>query len=415
MAAAGEFVTTDAAGMATSIPSGGAAPTPPSIPPLRSEARVPFGTLPPCPSPLEHPLRAVAWVVMVTVGLASLGLLTAILAAIPLVNLLALGLLLESEGRVVRSGRLRDGIPFAGALPRLGAIVVGTWLWLLVVRFVAQGAADAALVDPGGPAARAWNIARVATTLAVGLHLLAAWFAGGSFVSFFRPIRNVRRLAGAIRLGTAWPTATHAVRQVIDVVAPGRLLWLGFRGFLCTFAWLFVPTVLFSALRDTTKPGQVLVTLLGAASLAAVLAWVPFLQARFAAEGRMAVFRDLATVREWWRRAPVVMLLALVVLYGLSLPLFLFKVVAAPRDAVPFLTPIFVATIFPARLAVGWAAHRAAARDRRRWALVRVPVAIAFVPLMALYLFLLFFTPAIDALGRRVLFDHHALLLPTPF
>lgn len=129
----------------------------------------------------------------------------------------------------------------------------------------------------------------------------------------------------------------------------------------------------------------------------------------------MEVFRDLATVREWWRRAPVVMLLALLVLYGLSLPLFLFKVVAAPRDAVPFLTPIFVATIFPARLAVGWAAHRAAAREQRRWAVLRVPVAVAFVPLMALYLFLLFFTPAIDALGRRVLFDHHALLLPTPF
>ncbi len=415
MAAAGDFVATDAADSSAPSPADDVAPlatTPPSLPP---PAPVPFGTLPPCPSPLSHPLRALAWLVMVTVGLASLGLLTAILAAIPLVNLLALGLLLESEGRVVRSGRLRDGIPFAGALPRLGAIVVGTWLWLLVIRFVAQGAADAALVAPGGPAERGWAIARVVTTLVVGVHLLAAWFAGGSFVSFFRPIRNARLLVDAVRSGTAWSTATGAVRQVIDVVAPGRLLWLGVRGFVGTFLWLFVPTVLFSALRDTTRPGQVLVTLLGAASLAAVLSWVPFLQARFAAEGRMEVFRDLATVREWWRRAPVVMLLALSILYGLSLPLFLFKVVAAPRDAVPFLTPIFVATIFPARLAVGWAAHRAAARDRRRWALLRVPVALVFVPLMGLYLFLLFFTPAIDALGRRVLFDHHALLLPTPF
>jgi hypothetical protein len=34
---------------------------------------------------------------------------------------------------------------------------------------------------------------------------------------------------------------------------------------------------------------------------------------------------------------------------------------------------------------------------------------------MGLFLFLLFLTPAIGALGRRVLFDHHALLLPTPF
>ena len=415
MAAAGEFVATDAAPAPACVPSVDSPADGTVRPPLPPGRAVPFGTLPPCPSPLVHPLRAAAWVVTVSVGLASLGLFTAILAAIPLVNLLALGLLLESEGRVVRSGRLRDGIPFAGALPRLGAIVVGTWLWLLVIRFVAQGAADAALVAPGGPAARGWAIARVVTAFAVGLHLVAAWFAGGSFVSFFRPIRNGRRLGGAILRGTAWSTATGAVRQVLDVVAPGRLLWLGVRGFVGTFLWLFIPTVLFSALRDTTRPGQVIVTLLGAVSLAAVLSWVPFLQARFAAEGRMEVFRDLATVREWWRRAPVVMLLALLVLYGLSLPLFLFKVVAAPRDAVPFLTPIFVATIFPARLAVGWAAHRAAAREQRRWAVLRVPVAVAFVPLMALYLFLLFFTPAIDALGRRVLFDHHALLLPTPF
>jgi hypothetical protein len=129
----------------------------------------------------------------------------------------------------------------------------------------------------------------------------------------------------------------------------------------------------------------------------------------------MAVFRDVATVREWWRRAPVVMLLALVILYGLSLPLYLFKIVAAPRDAVLFLTPIFILTIYPARLAVGWATHRALNRPARRWLLLRWPVAVAVLPLLAIYVFLLFFTPAIDAFGRRALFDHHALLLPTPF
>jgi hypothetical protein len=35
--------------------------------------------------------------------------------------------------------------------------------------------------------------------------------------------------------------------------------------------------------------------------------------------------------------------------------------------------------------------------------------------LLGAFLFLLFFTPAIGSAGRRVLFDHHALLLPTPF
>lgn len=374
-----------------------------------------FGRLAPCPSPWRHPFRAVGWLVMVGTGCLSLLLILAILAAIPGVNFLALGTMLEAEGRVVRSGRLRDGVPFAGALPRLGAFVVGTWLWILLIRLVTQASADAALIDPGGPTARFWAIVRIVTSLAVGFHLVATWFSGGAFASFFRPLRNGRRLVAAIRAGTAWQTATEALARVIEAVQPGALFFLGLRGFIGTFLWLVFPTLLFSTLRDTTKPGQVLVTLAGAILLAVVLAWVPFLQARFAAEQRMNVFRDIATVREWWRRAPVVMLLALVILYGLSLPLYMLKIVAAPRDAVLFLTPIFILTIYPARLAVGWATHRALHRPTRRWLLLRWPVAAAVLPLLAIYVFLLFFTPAIDAFGKRALFDHHALLIPTPF
>lgn len=374
-----------------------------------------FGRLPPCPSPWRHPLRALGWLCLVGAGFASLVLLLAILAAIPIANLLALGTMLEAEGRVVRSGRLRDGIPFAGALPRLGGLVIGTWLWLLVIRFVTQAAADAALVDPGGPAARGWAVVHIVVSLLVGFHLLATWFSGGGLPSFFRPLRNARLFVGALRAGTAWATASAALGQVLATIRPGALFSLGLRGFVGTFLWLLVPTLLFSVLRETTKPGQVLVMLVGGTLLAIVLSWLPFLQARFAAEPRLAVFREVGAVRELWRRAPVVMLVTLAVLYGISLPLHLFKIVAAPRDAVLFLTPIYILTIYPARLAVGWATHRAASRSSRAWRLLRWPVAVLVFPLLAAYLFLLFFTPAIDAIGKRALFDHHALLIPAPF
>ena len=374
-----------------------------------------FGDLPPFPGLLRHPLRSFGWILTVGTGLVSLVVLLAIVAAIPVVNFLALGYMLEAEGRVVRSGRLRDGVPFAGALPRLGSIVLGSWLWLLAVRLVTQAAADAAIVDPGGPTAAGWRWAQAAVVAVVGLHLVTALFAGGSFVAFFRPIRNTRRLLAAVRAGTAWGTSADALQRVVDAIAPGRLFWLGVRGFAGGFLWLFLPTALFAALRDTTKPVGILVMLVGAAILAVVLSWVPFLQARFAAEQRMQAFRDVTAVRELWRRGPIAMLLAVVVLYALSLPLFLFKVLVPPRDAVLFLTPIFILTIYPARLAVGWATHWAASRRQRRWLAVRWPVTALLLPLLAIYLFLLFFTPAIDAMGRRVLFDHHAILLPTPF
>ncbi len=375
----------------------------------------PFGTLPPCPSPLRHPLRALGWLLTLFTGLTSLLLILAILAAIPILNLLALGTMLEAEGRVVLSGRLRDGVPFAGALPRLGAIVVGTWLWMLVVRLVTQAAADASLIDPGGPTARAWNAARLVTAIVVGLHLLAAYSAGGSLLAFFRPFRNARLLLAAIRSGTAWQSSAAALEQVVDAIQPVRLFSLGLRGYLGAFLWLVAPTLLLSALRDTTKPGGVLLALLGGILLTVVLSWVPFLQARFAAQQRMAVFGEVGAVRDLWGRAPIEMLLALAILYGLALPLYLFKIVAAPRDAVLFLTPIFILTIYPARLAVAWATHRAAVRQARQTLLIRWPVTAILMPLLLFYVFLLFFTPAIDALGRRALFDHHALLLPTPF
>lgn len=373
------------------------------------------GGLPPCPSPWKHPFRALGWVLTILSGLASLALVLAVLAAIPVVNVLALGVMLEAEGRVVRSGRLRDGIPFAAALPRVGSIVIGTWFWLMVVRVVASVAADAALVDPGGPAERGWGVARGVVTALVGLHIAAAWFSGGSFVAFFRPVRGIRRLVRALRTGTALPTAVAALRGTVDTIRPARLAWLGLRGYAGAFLWLVLPTLMFSALRDTTRPGEVLVTLVGAVLLAVVLAWVPFLQARFAADDSLSAFRRVAWVREAWRRAPVAMFAALAVLYGLSLPLSLFKIFAAPRDVVFFLTPIFVVTIFPARLAVGWATAFADARPARRTLFLRLPVTLLFFPAIALYLFLLFFTPAIDAPGRRALFDHHALLLPSPF
>jgi len=374
-----------------------------------------FDRLPPLPLPWRHPLRFAARLASLAVGLASLGLVLAILAAIPGLNVLALGVMLEAEGRVARSGRLRDGIPFAAALPRLGSVVVGTWVCLLVVRQVSHAAADAALVDPGGPAARGWAVARAIVTVAVAVHLAGAWFAGGRPGAFLRPLKTLRGLVAAIADGSAAATAARGLGRVVAGFAPSRLAWLGLRGYAGAFVWLLPATLLFSALRDTTRPAGVLVTLLGAVLLGTVLAWLPFLQARFAAEGRLDAFTEVGAVREMWRRAPVVMLLALVALYGLSLPLYLLKIFAAPRDVVFLLTPLFVATIYPARLVVGWAAHAARVRPRRRSLFLRVPVTALLLPALAVYLFLLFFTPAIDALGRRALFDHHAILLPTPF
>ncbi len=368
-----------------------------------------------CPRPWRHPIQAFAWVVELLFGLASLFLMLAVLAAIPLVNFLALGYLLEAEGRVARSGKLRDALPLLPLAPRLGSIALGLWLWLWPVRWITDAAVDAQLIAPASDVAAGWRLAKATITTAIAVHLILAIARGGGFWTFFRPIKNVRWLIAQFRAGTYFQTASTAIQEFWTALRIRHHFSLGFRGFLGAFAWLFLPTALFAAMQSTQKPGQVLVTLLGGLLLSVVLVWLPFLQARFAAENRLAAFRDVGPVRELFRRAPLASFLAIVLLYTLSLPLYLTKVAVPPRDAVWMITPIFIATIYPARLFIGWTYARAQRKPERSWRILRWPLRWALVPLLAVYLFLLFFTPAIDAYGRRVLFEHPALLLPAPF
>lgn len=369
----------------------------------------------PPPHPLRHPLRSLAWLVASFAGAITLVLLVAILAAVPGLNLLALGWMLEAEGRVVRSGRLRDGLPWLRVVPRLGAAAIGVWAWLLVVRLVAAAADDAAIIDPGSPRAAAWETARWLVAVAVGLHLALALAAGPSPTAFLRPIRNLRRVLAAVREGRLWADATRGLARLGDVLAPAATFRLGLGGFLGGLVWVAVPTLLFAAARLSERPFAPLVSVVGGGLLAATLMWVPYLQARYAATGRLAAFLDLAAVREWFRRAPVTMLLALVILLGLTLPLHFLKVAVPPQDAVWLVTPLFVVLILPGRLAVGWAAARAAGRPRRAWLVTRLAAGLAGWLVVAVYLALLFFAPVFAASGTRVLLDHHAVLLPTPF
>lgn len=374
-----------------------------------------FDSLPPFPHPLRHPIRAINWIVELLFGLASLFLMLAVLAAIPLLNFIALGYLLEAEGRVARTGKLRYCFPLLPLAPRLGSIALGIWLWLWPIRWITDVASDAQLIAPQTFVSNAWGVAKFVVTAGIAVHLILALARGGGYWCFFRPIKNLRWLRSQLRAGTYFETASLAVKEFFTALKLRHHLWLGIRGFAGAFAWLFVPTVLFSAMQSTQKPGPILVTLIGGFLLMLVLCWTPFLQAHFAAENRFGAFRDLKLIREYFRRSPLLFFLALVLLYALALPLYLAKVAVPPRDALWMITPLFIATIYPARVFLGWCYARAARKEQRAWFFIRWPLWTVLVPLLAFYLFLFFFTPAIGAYGRRVLFEHHALLLPSPF
>ncbi len=99
----------------------------------------------------------------------------------------------------------------------------------------------------------------------------------------------------------------------------------------------------------------------------------------------------------------------------LALPLYLLKIFLLPQDAMWFVTLVFIVSIYPARLVTSWAYGRATRKDGPAWFGTRWSARALMLPLLVLFVVLLFFTQFIGQHGKGVLFEHHAFLLPVPF
>lgn len=392
-------------------------------------------------------------------GLASVIVCLALVAALPLANFLALGYLLQASGRVARSGRLRDGFMDLDRFARLGSVLLGTWLCLWIPRLLSSLATDAWLIAPEGSAARNWRVAQVFCTLLVVGHILLAWYAGGRLRHFFWPVLAPVQFAGWFTwkwllgpllrgaLRPLWPALAadlaftrpltswfppaifldgwrrgrmfaDARDAVWDYVVGLRLIhywWLGFRGFCGALAWLLIPTLMLMAGTSGRGGGAVLIGYLGALGLGYVLLYLPLLQTRFAQENRLRAMFELHAARELFRRSPLRSWLALTVTLGLALPLFLLKIEPPPRELWWTLSLFFIAFSYPARILAGWAVHRGQRRQQPSTWIWRWLVWLAAVPVIAVYLIILFFTQYTSFLGPASLLEQHAFLLPAPF
>lgn len=363
---------------------------------------------------VRRTLGGTLWLVRSLFGIASLILLLALIAAIPIVNFLALGYLLEVEGRLARSGKLRDAFPLIDLAPRLGSIALGVFLWLMPLRILSSAAADARLIDPGSRADRILHLVVPIAAGMIAIHLCLALARGGGLGTFIRPIKNFRWLRARLREGNYWSQAQSAIGDFLKRLQLRHHFWLGFRGYVGAMLWLVIPTALFAA-TNKTEGGPILVTLFGGLLLVVVLSWVPFLQAHFAAENRFRAMFELKKVRALYKNAPFSWLITMLVTLTLSLPMYLFKIVLPPSDAMWLVTVVFIVSIYPVKVLTGWAYHRALVRERRAFFGLRWLSRLVMVPLLALFVFLLFFTQFIGEHGKGVLFEHHAFLLPAPF
>jgi hypothetical protein len=337
----------------------------------------------------------------------------AVLAAVPLLQFLSLGYLLEASGRVARTGRLRDGFPGVRIAARLGGIVLASWLFLLPVRLLADLTYSAEIIDPDGRAAAGWRIGLYVLTAGIVLHIAFACARGGKLRYFLWPF-NFIWVAIDVCRGGYYTRARDAVWDFTMSLRLPYYFWLGLRGFAAAFAWLVIP-VTWIALAHAKAPAAPLVGFLGAVLLGLVLLYLPFLQVRMAATNRFAQAFNVLAVRRDFRKAPWAFAFAFVVTLLFALPLYLLKIEVVPKEAAWLPGLVFIAFIFPARLLTGWAMGRAARRRAPRHWFFRWTGRLPFVPAAAFYVLIVFFTQYTSWHGVWSLYEQHAFLVPVPF
>ena len=367
---------------------------------------------------IRKPFRSLWWLVQVILGLGFLLPLLAGLAAIPGVNLLSLGMLLDAEARVAKSGRFRDGLPLLAVSTRIGTIGLMVFLFLLPIMMTSSVAEGQQVVSQlsGGSRNGLLFVTRILQVVIL-CHLLLAIANGGSFACFLRPIRNLRRFIRDVRSGTYSANVNLWTERLTKVLQPLHHLRLAVYGALGALCWLAIPTLLLGAL--STKPHEdlgpsALVTLLGAILIIPVAAWLPLLQCHQAVTGRFKAIFEVRKAREIICRVPIRWAVATILLYGLAIPLYLSKIVSWPVDALWLFTPLFIIVIYPTRLLMGWVYGTGAQKNLRAPKLIRWPTKAVMVPLIGVYALTLFLLPTISEAGGRAMMENHAFLLPVP-
>jgi hypothetical protein len=334
----------------------------------------------------------------------------AILAATPVAQLLCFGYLLEAAGRVARSGRLREAFVGVRKASRLGSMVIGVALFVLPLELLSSQALSAELIDPGGPIARRWRVAVVALSVLVVLHVIGACARGGRVRHFLMPFGNPLWIRRRLRRGGLYTAARDAVWQFVVALRLPYYFRLGFFGFIGTMAWLAVPVSLL-ALGHVSPAFD----LPGALLLGLVAMPLPFLQTRFAVDGRFRSLFALGAVRQRYQRAPWAFTFALLLTLTGALPLLLLKIQVIPRETIWVPSLVFLAFTFPARVVTGWAYGRSLQREPRRHWFFRWTGRLPLVPVAAFYVLVVFLSQYTSWRGIWSLYEQHAFLLPVPF
>lgn len=347
----------------------------------------------------------------------SLVSLLAVMTALPIIQLISFGYLLDVAGKLTAGAKIGQAIRWRAAAGRIGLAVLALLLLSLPIRLLTHWATVAEVISPGTFRAAALRGAAIALTVLVMLHLSWAWARGGRLRHYFWPAPGLW-FSRAWRPET-WFQAADSLLAVIRSMEIPRYFWLGIRGAVGTLIWLLPATVIILVNRNGQSGVAGLVGGIAFVCLGIALMYLPMLQANFAADNRLRSLFAVKKVRADFRRAPWAwwgaMVLTLVVL---PIPLYLLKIEPPPAELIWLPTWFFIALMLPARIASGLAMRRARSKPELsgKWAWTsRWMARLLMPPVVGVYLLFVYLSQYVSWDGLQTWVQQHAVLVPVPF
>lgn len=362
-------------------------------------------------------LSGIKWFIQNLFETLSLFTILAVMTAIPLIQLISFGYLLDVAGKLTCGAKVSEAVRWRPAAGRIGLAVLALVLLGLPIRLLTHWATAAEIISPGTRQAGLLRGGAVVLTLLAMAHLSWAWARGGCLKYYFWPAPK-QWLSQAWRPGT-WLRSADALLAMIRSFEMPRLFWLGTRGAIGTLIWLLPATVIIAVNRNGKTGIAGLVGGVAFICLGIALMYLPMLQANFAADNRFRSMFAVKKIRSDFRRAPWAWLVAMVLtLVLLPIPLYLLKIEPPPRELIWLPTWFFIALMLPARIASGLAMRRARSKPEPSgdWAWIsRFAVRVLIPPVVGVYLLFVYLSQYVSWDGLQTWVQQHAVLVPVPF
>lgn len=352
-----------------------------------------------------------------TFELVSLVTLLAVMTALPVIQLISFGYLLDVAGKLTGGATIGEAVRWRRVAGQIGLAVLAIGLLGLPIQLLAHYAAVAEVISPGTLSAERLRLGAIALTFLAMIHLSWSWARGGRLVHYLWPAP--RAWFSRVWRPSTWLDSADRLIAMIRSLEIPRLFWLGVRGAVGTLIWLLPGTVIITATRNGTTGVAGLVGGIAFICMGIALLYLPMLQANFAAENKFRSLFAVKRVRGDFRRAPWAwfgaMLLTLVLL---PIPLYLLKIEPPPTELMWLPTWFFIVLMLPARIASGLAMRRARCREEgttfgakaSRWI-----VRLLMPPVVGVYLLFVYLSQYVSWDGLQIWIQQHAVLVPVPF